>query len=520
MFDLTFLTSNKVKVAHARHICRNFDVDIHQKKYYGVEYVEPRIFHDRDKLLQQSFNDAVKRWKKNGKSRKYFFFEDTSVRIDALSDINDEPGIDIKYWMQGHTFEDVDKLLKKKGNNRKATVYSHIVLYIPNDDDTHEGYEQKIFVSCVEGKITDHEWKIDTQIIYPWLDNKTFNKWFVPNGFSVPVSLLNIDEADSVDFRRCAFEEMMHFLGIGDKKNEITNKTRQLSIPFYTNFLICGPTCSGKTTFGRYLADNYGYYHVEASQFMTMRYWETHGMKSNVDKHEFASKVLNATPYYVADTTIDFIEKKGYVRGFVITGFRSSDEVKRFCNFSSLTDIHVIYIDSQFDIRFKRWKARNRDDETYTQERFSKINSVQDSMGVCDIKNLDDIEVLVNDSESLGIFYQDIKKELLNDEPEDTKIIDESITFQNDVTLEECILYTLGVEYLKDANKYSTTTEITHLINKTFKCLSSPKNKNNVSRYFHQTYYPYYEIRSENGTDKYRLSPIGYSEFNVLFKKE
>lgn len=517
MFDLTFLTSNKVKVSHARHICRFFDVDIHQKKYYGVEYIEPRILHDRDKLLQQSFNDAVKRWKKNGKSRKYFFFEDTSVRIEAISGIDDEPGIDIKYWMQGHTFEDIDKLLKEKGNNRKATVYSHIVLYIPNDDDTHEGYEQKIFQSCIEGRITDTERKIDTQILYPWLDNKSFNKWFIPDGFTVPVSLLSIQEADSVDFRKGALEEMMHFLGIGRKKDEITDKIRQLRIPFYSNFLICGPTCSGKTTFGRYLADNYGYYHVEASQFMTMKYWETHGINSSIDKHDFACKVLNATPFFVADKTIDFIEGKGFARGFVITGFRSPDEVKRFCNFSSLTDIHVIYIDSQFDIRYKRWKSRNRDDETYTRDRFARINSIQNSMGVCDIKNLDDAELLINDSESLDVFYKDINKELLNGELAESKIIDESITLQNNVTLEECILYTLGVEYIKDTNKYFTTTEIAHLINETFKSLSSPKNKNNVSRYFNQTYYPYYEIRSEKGTSRFRLSPIGYSEFKSLF---
>lgn len=52
--------------------------------------------------------------------------------------------------------------------------------------------------------------------------------------------------------------------------------------------------------------------------------------------------------------------------------------------------------------------------------------------------------------------------------------------------------------------------EVSHLINNTFKGVT--KNKNNISRYFNQAYYPYYEIKKENGKNKYKLSPTGYSE--------
>ena len=59
---LTFVTSNNVKLAHARHICKGYDFELtqHKKVFYGVGYDEPRIT-DRDSLLKSSIEDAIKR---------------------------------------------------------------------------------------------------------------------------------------------------------------------------------------------------------------------------------------------------------------------------------------------------------------------------------------------------------------------------------------------------------------------------------------------------------------------------
>ena len=38
------------------------------------------------------------------------------------------------------------------------------------------------------------------------------------------------------------------------------------------------------------------------------------------------------------------------------------------------------------------------------------------------------------------------------------------------------------------------------------------RSKNNVSRYFNQAYYVYYEVKYENRKNRYKISPIGYSE--------
>ena len=85
-----------------------------------------------------------------------------------------------------------------------------------------------------------------------------------------------------------------------------------------------------------------------------------------------------------------------------------------------------------------------------------------------------------------------------------------NVFLPDNISLEKTILITLASEYKKDENNYYTTTEISHLIKKYFGNVK--KNKNNISRYFNQTYYPYYEIRKEKNKVKYRLSPSGYSE--------
>ena len=101
MTDLTFVTSNQTKLAHARYLCRDYHVNIlsYKKFYYGIGYDEPRIY-DRKQLLTASFYDAAARWKRNvsGSEGRIFFIEDTSMRLDALSDDeNERPGVDVKY---------------------------------------------------------------------------------------------------------------------------------------------------------------------------------------------------------------------------------------------------------------------------------------------------------------------------------------------------------------------------------------------------------------------------------------
>ncbi|WP_367154828.1 hypothetical protein [Methylomonas sp. HYX-M1] len=79
--------------------------------------------------------------------------------------------------------------------------------------------------------------------------------------------------------------------------------------------------------------------------------------------------------------------------------------------------------------------------------------------------------------------------------------------------LEKLILKALLKQW-PDRN-YFTTTEIARLINDN-QPADQQRSKNNVSRYFNQRFYPYYEIKLIDGKRKYRLSNTGYGKAKLL----
>ncbi|MBN2285939.1 MAG: AAA family ATPase [Tissierellales bacterium] len=517
MTDITFITSNPTKLAHARHLCSGYDVNILQYKkfFYGKGYEEPRIF-DRDKLLEESIKDAIGRWEKNVSNygSKLFFIEDTSVRIDALSDDKNEvPGVDVKYWMQSCDFAQLDSELRKKGNNRNASVSSHIVLFLTNELKRKLNFEKHyiIFKSTIHGNIVSKEYKFDTQILYPWLDNKTFNKWFTPHGYDIPISMLDISEADKSDFRKGAFEQMLTFLKEHGEIKHTQKDPIAHRLHFNPLYIVCGPTCAGKSTIGKLLLEKFDYYHIEASDFMSLKYFETHGTKFTVDKNVFAAELLKVNPFAVVESTMNYIMSKKIFDNFIVTGFRTPNEVSNFLKVFSFQDVKLVFINADLSIRYKRWVNRHRDSGEYTIERFSQINDLQKSMGLLGIEKMNNVIKYSNDKDGLKNFCTDFQEKVIGLDALVIKELDiSSITSLQKISLERAILIALAVEFEKNESLYFTTTEISHLINKTFNELT--KNKNNVSRYFNQSYYPYYEITKEGNKNKYKLSPTGYSE--------
>jgi adenylate kinase family enzyme/inosine/xanthosine triphosphate pyrophosphatase family protein len=526
MIDITFITSNQTKLAHARYLANKYDITIfhYKKKFYGIGYIEPRIL-DQKQLLEESINDAIKRWKKNVSKNgtQLFFIEDTSVKLDALSDDENEvPGVDIKYWMQEHSFDELDKELRKSGNNRKASVTSHLVLFLTKDiqEKIESDKEYIIFVGNSYGNIVEKEYSFEAQILYPWLDNKTFNKWFVPDGFDLPMSMLNIIDANRADFRKGAFEQMLHFLGkyndLGYALNELKLTSEGYFLPFVPMYIICGPTCAGKSTIGKYLLENFNYYHIEASDFMSLKYFETNGTKFSVEKNVFAAELLKVEPLIVVENTLKFIQSKKIYSSLVVTGFRTSDEVLKFQKIFSHQDVKVIYITADFEIRFNRWTKRQRDNTKYTKEKFVEINKLQEKMGLSTIETIKNIIYYENNQDGIDMLFNDFKEKFIRMALLSGGTDLNSIVIQK-MSLEKTILVVLAIEYKKNECCYYTTTEISHLINRKFKKLN--KNKNNISRYFNQSYYPYYEIKRERNKIKYKLSPTGYSEANFIIQK-
>lgn len=516
MTDITFVTSNQTKLAHARYLCRNFHVSIlsYKKFYYGVGYEEPRIY-DRKQLLTESFYDAAKRWKRNvsGSEERIFFIEDTSVKIDALSDENVEvPGVDVKYWMREVNFEKLDKELKSRGNNRRCSVTSHLILFLTDDLKRKSGINEnyKVFKSSALGSVTEQEYDFDTNILYPWLDNKTFNKWFVPDGCSLPVSMLDINEADAGDFRKGAFSEMLTFLKDNDAIENKHQTYNQLSLQFYDSFVICGRTCSGKSTLGKHLVDDYGFYHIEASEFMTHKRLETHGTTSKVDKHLFAAKVLQAEPVFVVSRLIDYMRSNNIYDRFVITGFRTKEEIEDFQKRFHSDRLRLLFINTSFDERFRRWKLRQREVDEYTEKRFKEIDDVQEGMGIGHVACMPKMNFISNDSFDVSSTYKNFYRKFLKDFKKEAVSISMKDLAYVKISLEKAILITMALAYRDNQSHWFTTTEITQLVNSVFKLVQ--RSKNNVSRYFNQAFYVYYEVQCFNRKNRYRISPIGYSE--------
>ncbi len=511
MVKLLFLTSNRTKIQHACYLARDYDLTIVKQPNYGVVYKEPRT-SDRDTLIKKSIEDAKNRlFKQNKRENKIFFIEDTSVIIHALSTrTNEVPGTEIKFWMQEHDFKQVDRILKEHGNNRNVTVRSDVLLYLPSNLRETENEEYKQFTSEANGIIIEKEHRVKTNDLYPWLDNRTFNKWFVPNGCKIPISMLSMEEADKHDFRAKAFKDMLDFLEkkrIIWKKGNATTKAEQKTFPFFTfpSFLVCGMPCAGKTTLGNYLNKNCAYYHIEASDFMCMSYYDCHGLKSSVKISDFAEKALKEKPGIVAEQAISHLSNIKNVP-FILTGFRSSEELEIFKKiYGGGFTIEEIYIDADVNKRYERDKIRKRREKAYSKKEFDERDKQQLRMGLGHIKDKLRTNVIQNneDFESYFQAFHNKYKEVIP-----LKNVPSYNYPQNrPKDLEDAILMALS-----NKEVHFTTTEIAHEINKCFPNSKIITSKNNVSRYFNQYFHPHYEIIIENDKIKYGLSPTGKSK--------
>lgn len=515
MIEIVFFTSSPIKLAHARWLCRNYDVSISgfREKTFGANYKEPRIY-DRAELIERSYQDALQRWKRfvSENEQKLFFLEDTSVIIEALSKEREVPGLDVKYWMKETDFSTLDVTLRNLGNNRRCRVRSDLVLHLPPElrlEDSNVSY--RTFTSVSFGSIVEREYDIETNLLYPWLDNKTFNKWFVPEGCQDPISLLPITEADKHDFRTRAFHEMLGYLeSLGKIKKRVASPKQYQLEAATPLFVICGPTCAGKTTLAEYLADAYGYYHIEASDFMYRSYYQRHGVGSMVPIGDFAEQALKDQPEIVAEQVLENIDTNRPLAA-VITGFRSPKELAWFQDhYDGHQPVIPVYIDAEPSIRFERSLRRGREATLDTLEHFERRDLQQAEMGIKDLASILQSKLIKNEDDR-ETFFRHFADRYLQDWPFPKNIHNDNVL--NAGELEKLILKALLDQWSN--RDYFTTTEIAHLINSQ-QPSNQQRSKNNVSRYFNQRFYPYYEIKLIEGKRKYRLSNTGYGKARML----
>lgn len=514
MVEIIFISSSRTKFAHIEYLLKESKYFISQQRNYGIGYEEPRIY-DREQLLNESYVDARKRFEKNvsNAQNKFFMLEDTSVAIDALSSEESEvPGLDIKYWMKEHDFDTVDTLLKSHGNNRKCTVRSDILLHLPQKLQKKYNKEYMIFTGMSEGYICKEEKTFDTNPIYPWLDNKTFNKWFVPEAYEendTPISQLSIDRATKYDFREKAIEQMKVFLDqeeLSEFEKQFTIKVQPASLFDSATFILLGSTCAGKSTLAEYLAETYGYFHIEASDFMHQEFYRKHGTRSSVKIGDFAQKILEENPVVIAHQVAEFC-KNIKSKPMVISGFRTLQEIEYFKKHHTKS-VQTLYVDTERGIRYERCLHRRRSDVALTPEEFRKKDEQQYDMGIRILEQ--SVQDVIKNNESFEIYYQQFEASynslIKHYEVEEIKQLE-------DMRLEELILLALTLH----EGDFFTTTEIAEIINAELFEIDT-KSKNNVSRYFNQYFHPYYDIKSMDGVNKYAINSTGKSRVKYVFE--
>ncbi len=505
---------------HSRYLAQHFDVEIIPQPNYGIAYNEPR-HQSRDKSLEESFVDALKRWSKSVDSKTHFFFiEDTSVVIPALSEGDLEvPGLDIKYWMQGMDFPTLDHLLTQVNRGRDAIVRSDVVLYLPPVLQQREAdhLQYKRFTHFTKGSITTKEVRVVTNHLYPWLDNVSFNKWFVPDGEVNVLSKLPIQRADRYDIRKGSIGDMLQFL---ESKHIIKVRSKQkawakeslLPMGWPKLLLVCGLPCSGKTTIGTFLALQCNYFHIEASDFMRLAYEKRNSTEAPLSLDSFAAAALKANPGIVVDEVLKELGRANE-EWPVITGFRDVKEVALFKKgYLGPLDVKVVYLDASVDIRHSRSVSRNRDDAAISLDAFKSKDALQIKMGLDKIRDGSDATIL--NEGTLESFYKDVMEcgEIHDRLKSSSTILAPSVDI---VKLEERILVAMSLE----SSTYRTTTQVASLINSIFKGGRITTNKNNVSRYFNQNRYPYYRVKTEGRKKKYSISSTGISRGLVVIRK-
>ena len=482
----------------------------------------------RSELLDESYKNALKQCRKSGldSNRHLFFLEDTSVRIEALSTKEcDKPGLDIKYWMQDQTFAQLDQSLKKSGNDRRVQVRSDVLLHIPGEYKRKWGItdEYLIFTGKQKGQVVEVESTFDTNLVYPWLDNRTFNKWFQPDGVDKPLGALEIQLADRYDFRRKSFERLFRFLESRNLFKKSTTKQTSLGLENKPNLILCGYTCAGKTTAGQHLVRRYGYLHIEASDFMYLSYYQRHGFEGTASISDFAEQALIQKPQIVAEKVASYIEEE-LLASLVISGFRSMDEINWLLNTMSYSgkQFQVVFIESEQEVRYKRLLNRMRSGDEIKFDEFKEKDKQQENMGLEGVRNSKDSRLWSNTG-SLQSYIDLLNSYVELESINDVNFVDnsnefninhalKSLGYKSNVKLEDAILVALFSVWRDDETRlHYTTTEIAGIINRVF-CGIQPKHKDNVSRYFNQDFHSHYEIYTDNNANirKYRLSNTGY----------
>src|SRR5439155_2198097 len=246
--------------------------------------------------------------------------------------------------------------------------------------------------------------------------------WFVPRGCKEPMSALPIQIADQYDFRAGSIGAMLEFLA---KHKLLEDQSRERAWPttlflphlFPPLLIVTGLPCAGKTTLGMHLSARCGYYHIEASDFMKLAFYERHGLRSQLSIHVFAERALREKPDIVVRPVIEEIERRR-AELVVITGFRAPEELDTFIqDYGGPAEVQSWFIDVSEDIRFERSSTRARPDAAESRAAFRDRDRLQRKMGLRQIRRILGGNIVKNEASRRRYLSQCVKKLGIKPEP-------------------------------------------------------------------------------------------------------
>lgn len=385
---VVFHTSSRAKFAQAMTMFDIAGLRLTYRAQDGVPY-EENYDGSKEKLL----TDAIKEIRRRGRSSSYFFVEDTSIRIEALSADDDFPGLAAKEWFAEANFLDLHQQLLRAGD-RRCKVKSGIALSVPGLDDP------VFFYGETSGEVVEDLPTISTpNVFHPWLSADSFSSWFVPTGASKTLAEMSFEESLRYDFRGQAIKSLLDRLeeysialnlGTGGYSRRIAEVRDQPPLFSVTEptLLVVGPTCSGKTTFGIHVQQVRSWHFIDASSIVKLM---KEDRKSAEDIGKFATRLLHEEGPDVVARYIAHNMIRDASEPVIVTGFRAIEEVEFFRD--NYPNVRVVSLNCPQRVRYQRFINRNsREARTFSM--FQEMDEEQHRLGLLRVANeLADVKV-------------------------------------------------------------------------------------------------------------------------------
>lgn len=354
--EVFFYTSNLPKFLHASTVFKRSGLALRHFKSRTDPYSED-YSAGTERLLTKAIGEIIATVGR----QSVFFVEDTSLRLEALSEgADDFPGLAVKEWFSSTSFRKLDGELRRQGNNRTATIKSDIALHIP-------GLERPLFFrGTISGIVASSPpiFKEDPQ--HPWLTPTTFNGWFIPDGSNRRLGEMDLEESWKFDFRTKALEILLarleEYAAILNLPSQSYTRSRHaaassqlLLFPERPVLVVVGKTCAGKSSFGEH-AELRGFEWAEASA--VLRTFRSKFENEPTKDSEFAKKTLDAKGQDAVAKKVLQLYANRLGDGLVVTGFRAIEELETVK--AQIPHAQVVLVEASERLRYQRHLARGR----------------------------------------------------------------------------------------------------------------------------------------------------------------